>query len=349
VLSLRDGLTDLYHRRAGVKTIRYHLQQLQPPAGELLRKSTYTIRKILREAGRIQTPLVYHSHPLPHPEPMTEWEFDFGLVSRGNESWLEFFLAVDRGTSIWVDTRASERFHADSALLTIAEMLLMQGMPRRLRFDRDTRLVGSLATDGYPLALVRFLRCLGIEPDICPPRRPDLKPFVERAIRTMKHECLYVHRPSDVPTMEEVMVAQHHFYNTQRPNQSLSCGNRPPYEAFPTLPSLPAVPQTVDPDAWLQDYHGRIFRRRVSATGVVVDNYSYYIGQAYARQPVALHLNAVEQVFKVTHVGKVVKQLPLQGLHHHIMAFQDYLKLMLEEARSIERYLLLKGHAVKAE
>ena len=350
VLTLRDSLPELYHRPAGAKTILYHLQQIQPPLDECIRGSIYTINKILHQAGCIQQRLVYHPHPIPRPEPMTEWEFDFGLVSIGKQRWLEFFLAVDRGTSIWVDSQASERFHADTALVTIAEMLFTNGLPQRLRFDRDTRLVGSWGSDGYPSALVRFLRCLGIEPDICPPRRPDLKPFVERGVRTMKHECLYVLKPSDVPTMEDVMSAQRQFYNSQRPNQSLSCGNQPPYQAFPNLPTLPTVPNTVDPDRWLQDYHGRMFRRRVSASGVVeVDKYSYYVGQVYAKQPVALHLDAHEQMLHVSHQGKIVKHLPLQGLHRHILSFQDYVMLMVEEARSIERYLSLKGKIVSID
>ena len=146
------------------------------------------------------------------------------------------------------------------------------------------------------------------------------------------------------------MATQRQFYNLQRPNQSLSCSNQPPFLAFPTLPALPTVPNTVDPDRWLGDYHGRVFRRRVSAAGVVaVDKYSYYIGQIYAKQPVILHLDAHEQVLHVSHQGKIVKQLPLQGLHHQILSFQDYLNLMVDEARSIERYLLLNGQTVSAD
>ena len=350
VLALRDSLTELYHRRAGAKTILYHLQQMKPPLSDRIRGSTYTIIKILNQAGRIQQFLVYHPQPIPRQEPMAEWEFDFGLVSIGKQRWLEFFLAIDRGTSIWVDSKASERFHADTALLAVANTLLTNGLPQRLRFDRDTRLVGSWATDGYPSALVRFLRCVGIEPDICPPHRPDLKPFIERGIRTMKHECLYIYKPGEVLLMEDVMTVQREFYNSLRPNQSLSCGNRPPYDAFPNLPTLATIPSTVDPDRWLQDYHGRVFRRHVSAAGVVtVDKYNYYIGQVYAKQPVALYLDATEQILRVVHQGKVVKQLPLQGLHRQIMSFQDYLKLMVEEARSIERYLLLNGHTVSID
>lgn len=44
------------------------------------------------------------------------------------------------------------------------------------------------------------------------------------------------------------------FYNHDRANQSLACGNRLPFEAFPELPHLPSIPEVIDPDAWLAHY-----------------------------------------------------------------------------------------------
>jgi hypothetical protein len=265
------------------------------------------------------------------------------MVSLGLDRWLEFFITVDRGTSILVETQCSERYHADTALLAVARLLVLNGLPKRLRFDRDSRLVGSWTTDGYPSALVRFLLCLGITPDVCPARRPDLKPFVERCIRTVKHEALYIHRPATVEQADPLLAQFRYTYNSERANQALSCDNRPPYVAFPNLPALPFVPDTVDPDHWLEHYQGRVFRRRVAANGaVMVDKYSYYIGQAYVGQRVSLHLSAPQQILQVLHQGKHFKDLAIQGLHHHVLPFQDYLEMMLEEARSIEQHLLHK-------
>jgi hypothetical protein len=73
--------------------------------------------------------------------------------------------------------------------------------PRCSRVLRDPRWVGSASGRDFPSVLVRFLLCLGIGPNICPPHRPDKNCYVERLHRTYKYECLLVHRPA---TAEQV-------------------------------------------------------------------------------------------------------------------------------------------------
>jgi hypothetical protein len=114
--------------------------------------------------------------------------------------------------------------------------------------------------------------------------------------------------------------------------------------AFPQLPAWPAVPERVDPDRWLEVYDHRIFRRWVTTNGtVMVDKYIYLVGAAFAAQRVALHLDAQQRQLHVQYRGQRVKSLPLRGIVDGPMPFQAYLKMMLEEARSIERYLTLKA------
>ena len=345
VLALRDELKEVYQRTVGAKTILYHLHQeyaaLAPPDG--LPTCAQTLWQILRASGRIRERQREH-HPLPRPAPMQEWEADFGLVKPSETLGVEFLVLVDSGTSILVDTQATEGFQAESALAALARTLLLNGLPSRLRIDRDARLVGSWSNDGYPSALVRFLLCLGVEPVICPPRRPDLKPFVERCIRTLKHECLYPKPPQSVTAADQQLAVYRAFYNAERANQALSCGNQPPFVAFPALPTLPRVPDLVDPDRWLETYDRRIFRRWVSANGtVMVDKYLYSVGAAFAGQRIALHFDAQQRTLQVQQHGQLVKSLPLQGVVDRPMAFQEYLRLMLEEARSIERHLRSKA------
>ena len=349
VLSLRDGLSAAYQRTVGAKTILYHLRRdyaaLAEPVG--LPQSPWTLWQILREAGRIPTRHHEH-HPLERPEPMLAWELDFGLVKLSDTVNVEFLAVVDGGSSILVDTRARAGFDAESTLLALAQTLLLNGLPRSIRIDRDSRLVGSWTNDGYPSAFIRFLQCLGVEVLVCPPRRPDLKPFVERCIRTLKHECLYPQRPPTVADADEQLTIFRTFYNHERANQALSCANQPPLVAFPQLPSLPAVPEVVDPARWLQFHHRRVFRRRVAANGtVMVDKYTYRVGTAFAGQQVALHLDAQLRRLQVQHRGQLVKSLPLRGIVDTPTGFQAYLQLMAEEARSIERHLQLKARQAR--
>src|SRR5262249_16196428 len=54
----------------------------------------------------------------------------------------------------------------------------------RSRVLRGPHLVGSATGRDFPSPLVRFLLWLGIEPNVCPPHRPEKNAFVERSHRT---------------------------------------------------------------------------------------------------------------------------------------------------------------------
>ncbi len=71
---------------------------------------------------------------------------DFGQLGDA----FEFLTVVDRGTSILVNTQTYPHFQAETALLAVAKLLLLVGLPSKLRFDNDPRFVGSWLTDGYP-------------------------------------------------------------------------------------------------------------------------------------------------------------------------------------------------------
>jgi hypothetical protein len=50
-------------------------------------------------------------------------------------------------------------YRADTALAALQRLFVQQGLPERLRFDRDPRLWGSWTRDSYPSPWVRVLRC----------------------------------------------------------------------------------------------------------------------------------------------------------------------------------------------
>ena len=159
----------------------------------------------------------------------------------------------------------------------------------------------------------------------------------------MKYECLYIYRPHTLELARQILDTFRDFYNLDRPNQALSCGDIPPAQAFPSLPVLPPVPDQVDPDAWLSAYHGHVYKRHVSSSGsIMVGKDHYYIGKQWRGQRIALHLDAQHQQFQVQHQGKHIKTLVIKGLHQRMMDFQEFLSTMLAEARSIEQHLRRK-------
>jgi hypothetical protein len=189
ICQLREELSETYHRKAGAKTILYALNKYRESQKPSFRLPTApsTINKILRERGYIIPKQKGLREPLVLPPPMEEWELDFGEISLSAEAIFEFLMVIDRGTSRLVYVEGSSGYRAASALEAVARLFLLHGLPKRLRFDRDPRLWGAWTRDSYPSPFVRFLQVLGVEPVICPPRRPDKKPMVERGIFTFKY------------------------------------------------------------------------------------------------------------------------------------------------------------------
>jgi hypothetical protein len=110
--------------------------------------------------------------------------------------------------------------------------------------------------------------------------------------------------------------------------------------AFPTLPLLPALPQTVDPDAWLTAIDGHIFVRKVGHDGcVTVDLAPYYISQQVRGQYMALQMVASERTFAVWHGSTLLKTVPIKHLQGQPMPLDDYFALMVQEALAEERRL----------
>lgn len=132
-----------------------------------------------------------------------------------------------------------------------------------------------------------------------------------------------------------------HHYNNERPNQAPTCQNQPPRHAFPVPPILPPLPDTVDPDRWLNHYDGRLFKRRVNANGSVqLDKDRYYIRPDLHKQWVWLQIDAPNRQLHVLLDGKIIKTIPIKGLLDQPLPFNTYLKLIKQQAVSQWRLYL---------
>jgi hypothetical protein len=340
----REVLSERFNRAAGAKTIAYFLSR--EPKGTSRQPCLSSIQKVLAERGYIRRRVRPEHMPLVLPAPMEEWELDFGEIYLGPvEGGLEFMLVVDRGTSLVVNIEGSAGYQAESAIDALVRLFAAKGLPRRLRFDRDPRLWGSWTRDSYPSPFIRLLHALGVEPIICPPHRPDKKPMVERCIGTLKHEWLARHSPSTFADALALLDPFIGYHNRLRPHQGDACHNRIPAEAFPVLPVLPRLPERVTPDAWLQAEHGRVYRRHVNSGGSIqVDRHPYYVGYDFAGATVLVQLDAPSRLFQITCNGRLLKSLPIKGLHPGPMELLTYLEILKTEARSIEYYRITHWH-----
>jgi hypothetical protein len=137
-----------------------------------------------------------------------------------------------------------------------------------------------------------------------------------------------------------------YHYNYQRPNQALTCGNRPPCVAFAQPPALPCLPQTIDPDAWLDSLRGQSFTRRVNASGgIKLDKHYYYLRRNLKGSYVALQVDPAERSLKIEYRQQLLKTIPLKGLVGQPLSFEAYLKHIRQEAASEwRRYLAHQSH-----
>jgi transcriptional regulator with XRE-family HTH domain len=199
ILEIRIAPPENLHRVPGPEAILYYLHHdpSLKDAGLRLPHSQTPIWKILRQAGCIPADRRGKIKPLERRKPGEEVQFDLKDASSvlpdpegKKQHVVEIANFVDAGTSIWLHREVGTDFDAETLLEVVAQFLREHGRPHMLTFDNDPRFVGSPSGRDFPSALVRFLLCLGVEPNVIPPRRPDLNPHVERFIaRSPRSAC----------------------------------------------------------------------------------------------------------------------------------------------------------------
>jgi transposase InsO family protein len=344
VLALREKPPDGLKRVPGPVTILAYLKRYRHLIPEHIRlpASSSTIWRILRKHLCIELPDARTHHPVERPAPMTRWAIDFkqclDQLAEENDkrqAAVEALNIVDEGTSIVVDSRVRSDFTAETALITLINIFQEHGLPNVLVMDRDPRFVGAPSGSDFPSLLLRVLHNLVIQVLVCPPRRPDKNPFVERFHRSLEYECLRVYRPVSLEQVKEVVKNFRDHYNHERPNQARTCRNLPPCEAFPKLPSLRSLPKTIDPDRWVEVLDGKRFVRKVRANGTVsIDNTYYYVGTAKQGCSLTFRINGAKRTLVVEEADTTLKEIPIKGLIRQEMSLKDYVALILREIHS---------------
>ncbi len=178
IIEIRTTPPENLQRTPGPRTILYYLKRDAHLAaqGIVAPRSTRTVWKILRTLGLILDPAERTHKPLEPCEPLQEVQMDFKDATTvppdpqgKRQHVVEVLNFVDAGTSILLSAQPHDDFHAETALDAVIAFLRTYGLPPTLTFDHDPRWVGSSSGRDFPSALRRFLLCLGIEPNICPP------------------------------------------------------------------------------------------------------------------------------------------------------------------------------------
>jgi transposase InsO family protein len=355
VLLIRDNPP--VNRIPGPKTIQYFLHhEPRYRAAGYLPRSTSTIWAILEANQRIDRPAAVDHEPLSLAEPLEKWQIDFKEISgikavlgdkQGHQ--VETLNIIDCGTSILIDSQVRTDYRAETVIDSLVGTFSVWGVPRILQFDRDPRFVGSWTANDFPSPFMQCLLCLGIELIICPPHRPDKNCYVERFNRTYGEEGLDIYLPETLDQVVDMNLDLKVYYNYRRPHQGLACGNQPPRLAFPDLPTLPQLPDQVEPDAWLRFVDGQVYRRRVNASGTVqLGKKDYYIGRHRKGQLVLLQPAAESRTLSVLLDGQSIKTVPIKGLVEAPMAWADFLPWIRAQAVSDWQRYRAKVRRVRA-
>jgi len=190
ILEIRESPPENLQRVPGPEAILYYVHrdlELRK-AGVRLPRSQTTIWKILRLFGCIAQDHRRQPKPLERKQPGEEIQLDLKDATTvpadaegKRQHVVEMTNFVDAGTSIWLSRSVGGDFDAQTLLEVVAQFFREHGLPAMLTFDNDARFVGSASGRDFPSALVRFLLCVGVEPNVCPPHRPE-SPRVCRAI-----------------------------------------------------------------------------------------------------------------------------------------------------------------------
>ena len=347
IVQIQQDPPENLKRTPGSRTILYYLHRDPKLQAQGLRlpRSARSIWKILRKEGMILDAPAARQRPLPPREPLEEVQIDFKDVTTvpadpdgKRQHVVETCNFVDAGTSILLQAQVRDDYRAETAFDAVVEFLRRYGLPQMLTFDRDPRWVGSQSGRDFPSAFRRFLLCLGIQPNVCPPHQPQKQAYVERYHRSYKYECVLLHRPATLQEATEVTRAYQEHYNWQRPHQGRSCHNMPPRMAHRELPQLPALPSEVDPERWVDQLHGQAYVRHVGADGcVTVDERPYYVGLQHKGKTVALLVNAPSRSFEAWEGTSLLKLLPIKGLQGTPMPVERFIAWMREQAIAEER------------
>ena len=190
---ISEAVVDRLGRTPGPKALLYYLPRDAELAasGERLPRSSRTIYRYLRAAGRIHRRLPHFAEPKERPAPMSQWQLEFKDASTvpadpfgKRQHVVEVLNTVDMGTSVLVSAQVRADFNAETTLQEVASLLRTHGRPQQLTFDRDVRFVSSPSGSDFPSALVRFCHCLGVAVRICDPHHPEQNGFVERYHRS---------------------------------------------------------------------------------------------------------------------------------------------------------------------
>jgi hypothetical protein len=101
---------------------------------------------------------------------------------------------------------------------------------------------------------------------------------------------------------------------------------------------LPEVPANIDPDAWLNEWHGIHLERKVDQLGTIrIDLKRYGVGQRFIGQRVTAAIDAPSRSLQIYLEHHLLKTVPLKGIVGKRLSFEEFVTHM-QQARASQRF-----------
>lgn len=201
---------------AGYRTVAWLLGENKNTVQRIFQLKGWQVRK--RRSGhrpRVQ------SLPSVASRPNERWATDMARVWCGEEHrWCALTLVMDCYTRELLGWRLSPTGNAKAAEAALEEALINRyGI---LGKARDALTIRS--DNGLVFCSRRYTRTVyryGIQQEFIRPHTPQQNGMVERLIRTVKEQCLWMHNFASLEEARKALKAWFRYYNEQRPHQAL--------------------------------------------------------------------------------------------------------------------------------
>jgi transposase InsO family protein len=312
---VRAALLDLRqsHPAWGPRKLRRRLQDLAM-AGL---PAPSTIATLLQRAGLIapEAPEQHRPHVrFERPAPNELWQMDFKghfALSRGGRC--HPLTVLDDHARYLLGLRACAQENDATVRPHLHDLFTRYGLPEGLLCDNSPPWSGP---GGEWTALAVWLVRLGVRILHGRPYHPQTQGKEERLHRTLKAEVLSRTDLRDLAHSQEVFDQWRPIYNHERPHGALELAT----PASRYAPSARALPRTLPPI----EYGPGDLVRTVKGKGELTwCNRTYFIGQGFTRQPVALRATATDGLYELffchQRLGWIdLHQPPAKSKHHYL-------------------------------
>jgi transposase InsO family protein len=299
VLALRDA-----HPAWGGRKLRHRLLAL----GLDSVPSASTITEILRRHDRLDPDTAAKHTPFvrfEHPEPNDLWQMDFKGEWRVAAGFCYPLTILDDHSRFALCLRACPNQRTPTTREAVRETFRRYGLPKRMTMDNGAPWAVYSYGRRHWTALTAWLVRLGIHVSHSRPHHPQTQGKDERFHRTLNDELVGRERHERLCDWQRAFDAWREVYNRERPHEALAMG-------VPSArygPSARVYPERLEPIEYAEGDIVRVVQRRGQ---IKYQTRRYFVGQAFAGEPVALRPTTLDGRFDVYYCHQRVATIDLR-------------------------------------